>query len=243
MNQTPSGMSIASLILGILSLLLCCIGIGGILGIIGFILGLVVLVNKKSGTGLAITGIITSILGMLLSFIVVVGIINSPDEFSSSSAPPITAASSKSSAEESDSNVNETNAEKTTFGVGESAVQKDVIVTLNDVTESTGSKYVKPADGNVFVLAEFTFENNSDEEISVSSILSFDAYQDKYSTSTSFSALMAKEDAEQLDGTIAPGKKMKGVVGYEIPAEFQELEINVQLNLWSNKKMTFIYQK
>lgn len=133
--------------------------------------------------------------------------------------------------------------EKTTFGVGESAEQKNIIVTLNAVTESSGNDFIKPADGNIFALAEFTIENNSDKEINISSLLSFEAYQDGYSTSTSFSALTAKDGAEQLDGTIAAGKKMKGVIGYEIPSTYSELEINVQLDVWSNKKITFIYQK
>lgn len=133
--------------------------------------------------------------------------------------------------------------EKSEFGVGESAEQKNVIVTLNNVTESDGTDFIKPAEGNVFVLAEFIIENNSDKELNISSLLSFEAYQDGYSTSTSLSALTAKEGMEQLDGTVAAGKKMKGVVGYELPSDFSELEINVQLDVWSNKKITFLYKK
>ena len=136
-----------------------------------------------------------------------------------------------------------TAASENTFGVGESVEQKNVIVTLNGITESNGSTYNKPADGNIFVLADFTIENNSDKELSVSSMLSFDAYQDGYSTSMSLSALMEKGNNEQLDGTIAPGKKMKGVVGYEIPKDYKELEINVQLDIWSSKKIVFVYTK
>lgn len=83
MKQAASGMSIASLILGILSVLLCCLGLGGLLGLIGFILGLIVLIGKKGGTGLAITGVITSIVGILLSLLVIIGILNTPLESSS----------------------------------------------------------------------------------------------------------------------------------------------------------------
>ena len=55
--------------------------------------------------------------------------------------------------------------EKTVFLVGETAELKNVQVTLKSVTESTGSAYNKPADGNVFVLCEFDIANNSDSEI------------------------------------------------------------------------------
>ena len=57
----------------------------------------------------------------------------------------------------------------------------------------------------------------------VSSALSFDAYADGYSLSYSVNALMANKKT-QLDGTVAPGKKIKGVIGYEVPVEWKEIE-------------------
>ncbi len=120
---------------------------------------------------------------------------------------------------------------------------KDVIVTLNKVSESKGSEFNKPEDGNVFLLANFTIENNSDKELAISSLMSFDAYQDGFATSLSLSALIDKENEQQLDGTIAPGKKMKGVVGYEVPANYKQFEINVKIDVWSSKNIEFIYSK
>lgn len=132
--------------------------------------------------------------------------------------------------------------EDSSFGIGDTAEFKDIRATLTNITESNGSEFNKPSDGNVFVLAEFEIENNSEKELTISSIMSFDAYQDGYATSQSLTALLEKE-GEQLDGTIAPGKKMKGSIGYEIPADYKELEINLQLDVWSNKKIVFVYKK
>lgn len=126
------------------------------------------------------------------------------------------------------------------FAVGEAAQQKDVIVTLVGVTESTGSNFASPAEGNVFVLCEFNIENNSSKELSISSMLSFEAYCDDYACSFSFSALLAKEDKNQLDGTVAPGKKLNGVVGYEVPADWKELEVHFTPDVWFGKSMIFI---
>ena len=50
---------------------------------------------------------------------------------------------------------------QTRFGVGERVELNDVIVTLVSVTESKGSQYNTPTDGNVFVLCEFEIENNT----------------------------------------------------------------------------------
>lgn len=128
---------------------------------------------------------------------------------------------------------------KNTFYVGETAELKGVNVTLASVTESTGSTYNGPTDGNVFVLCEFEIVNNSDKEIAVSSMMSFEAYCDDYTCTYSLSALMEKGNKNQLDGTVAAGKKFNGVVGYEVPADWQELEIVFTPNFWSGKGITF----
>lgn len=108
--------------------------------------------------------------------------------------------------------------------------------------ESQGDQYFKPSEGNIFVMAEFEVDNNSDSEIVVSSALSFDAYADGYSLSYSVNALMANKKT-QLDGTVAPGKKIKGVIGYEVPVEWKEIEIHFTENVWSSNKMEFVIRK
>lgn len=128
------------------------------------------------------------------------------------------------------------------FEVGDTAEYRNVKVTLDSIVESNGSQFNSPSDGNIFLIATFIIENNTDSELAVSSMMSFDAYRDGYSTNLSLSALIEK-DGEQLDGTIAPGKKMKGSVGYEVPADYSEFEISYQSDLWSSKKFTFVYKK
>lgn len=129
---------------------------------------------------------------------------------------------------------------QTTFGVGEKVELNDVVVTLVGVTESNGSQFVSPADGNVFVLCEFEIENNTSGDVAVSSMLSFETYCDDYATNFSLTALMEKGNKNQLDGTVAAGKKFNGVVGYEIPADWKELEIKFTPNFWSGRDITFV---
>lgn len=132
--------------------------------------------------------------------------------------------------------------EQSQFGIGEGAEYKDVRITLMSYEESQGDQYFKPSEGNIFVMAEFEVENNSDSEIVVSSALSFDAYADGYSLSYSVNALMANKNT-QLDGTVAPGKKIKGVIGYEVPVEWKEIEIHFTENVWTSNKIKFIITK
>ena len=63
------GLSIASLVLGILSLLACCCYCGALFGIPGAICGAIAMAKKADGKGMAIAGLICSILGVLLCII------------------------------------------------------------------------------------------------------------------------------------------------------------------------------
>ena len=130
--------------------------------------------------------------------------------------------------------------DKNVFSVGEYAELRGVKVSLVSVTKSMGSDFNTPTDGNVFVLCEFEIINESEAEVSVSSMLSFDAYCDDYACSLSLSALLEKGNKNQLDGTVAPGKKINGVIGYEVPVDWENIEIHFTPNFWNGKDITFI---
>lgn len=128
------------------------------------------------------------------------------------------------------------------FKKGETAELNDVQVTMTDYKESTGSEYNAPTDGNVFLMSEFEIVNNTDREIAISSMISFEAYADDYALEYSVAALMEKE-GNQLDGAIAPGKKMKGWIGWEVPQDYKNVEIHFTDNVWSNNKFVFLIEK
>ena len=146
----------------------------------------------------------------------------------------------KNNAEESGGSQSEE--KETLFRMGEIAELNGVQVVLTDYNESKGSEFNTPEDGNVFVLGEFEITNNSDKEMSVSSALSFEAYADDYALNYSLTALMEK-DGNQLDGTIAAGKKLKGWIGWEVPQDYQKIEIHFTDNVWSSNKFVFLIEK
>ena len=71
-EQTPvqekkSGLAIASLVLGILSLIgFCCCGITVITAPLALIFGIISLAKKRSGTGMAVAGIVMAVLSILM---------------------------------------------------------------------------------------------------------------------------------------------------------------------------------
>ncbi len=132
--------------------------------------------------------------------------------------------------------------EKSEYGVGETATVNDVDITLVGAVESAGDDFFTPAEGNKFEILEFEIANNSDEEVAVSSIMCFEAYCDDYSTDVSYDGELAPEaeGKSTLDGTVAAGKKMNGIIAYEVPADFERLEVDVNLDVWSDEAIKFV---
>lgn len=62
--------AVVSMICGIIGLLTTCIGVGGLLCVAGLILGVIALAKNKPGTGYAVTGVITSTVGVIIFFII-----------------------------------------------------------------------------------------------------------------------------------------------------------------------------
>lgn len=67
-----TGFAITALVMGILSLLLCCCyGLGVVFAVIGLIFGIISLATKRGGKGMAITGVILSVITVVAVSIVV----------------------------------------------------------------------------------------------------------------------------------------------------------------------------
>ena len=109
------------------------------------------------------------------------------------------------------------------------------------ITSEGDDMFIKPDDGKEFVLCVFKIQNNSNKDLTISSMVSFEAYLDNSSINCDYLGTQTDEGKKynSLDGDIASGKKMEGVISYEVPKKWKNLEINVTPNVWSSKKITF----
>ncbi len=132
--------------------------------------------------------------------------------------------------------------QKTEFSVGETVELNDVQVTLSNAVTSEGGEYTKPDDGNEFLILEFDIANNSDSDIGISSMMNFEAYCDDYSINQDLLGLQAPEaeGMNQLDGSVAAGKKMNGVIAYQVPKDYKKFEVSVTPDFWSSKDIKFV---
>ena len=133
----------------------------------------------------------------------------------------------------------------TKYRLGDTVSYKNVAVTALNYTESKGGEFFQPADGNVYILVEFEIENNSDAEMTVSTLLHFTGYVDNYACVQDSSVIMflAESDFSSLDTTIAQGKKARGVVGFEAPKDWGNLEVYYKNNFWNDSDFSFIIEK
>lgn len=132
----------------------------------------------------------------------------------------------------------ETTAEEVAvFGVGDTvAVDDGIEMTILEASEyKSDNQFISPADGKIFYKVDVEISNNSGSDTSVSSMLSFEAYEDDYSIDESF----ASGIDDILSGDIASGKKIRGSLCYELNKDWKTLEIQYKPNVWLNKKIIF----
>lgn len=137
-------------------------------------------------------------------------------------------------------------AAKDTYSVGETADYNNVQIQLLNYEESSGNDWGAPAEGNVFVFVNLEVVNNTDSEISVSSMASFDNYCGDYKldySSNAFTALATDSEKQQMDGSIASGMRLNGYLCLEVPADWSSIEIHYSESIWSDSNIKFLITK
>ena len=110
-----------------------------------------------------------------------------------------------------------------TFKLGDIVDIGSFILVVNGVESSSGSDFVKPAEGNEFVVVDLSLENKLDESVVVSSLIQMslkDATGQKYDVNILASAAGG---ASTPDGELAPGEKLRGQVAFEVPSDAEAL--------------------
>ncbi|HAT4156624.1 Telomeric repeat-binding factor 2 [Clostridium perfringens] len=115
-----------------------------------------------------------------------------------------------------------------TFKVGDTIQTKDFKITVNKVETSEGGEFVKPKDSNEFIKVDITIENTSKEEQNVSSMIMFKVV-DK--DGRSYNQAIVEDQNGQLDGKVAPGRKMTGEYVVEVPKGATGLQLEFDSSL------------
>ncbi|MBY0755499.1 DUF4352 domain-containing protein [Clostridium sardiniense] len=118
-----------------------------------------------------------------------------------------------------------------TFKIGDTIEVKDFKIKVNKISVDNGGKIIKPEDGNEFVKVDVTVENISSEEKTVSSILMFKVV-DK--DGRECKQAITENQNGQLDGKVAPGRKITGEYAVQAPKGEKGLELQFDSSLLSS---------
>lgn len=126
--------------------------------------------------------------------------------------------------------------ERTEFYTNELVEIGDLVVSLNEVFESEGKEFFEPDEGNKYVIVDLTFYNTGSESYALSSMLGFELVDNEtYTYDTSWTAPLKGS----LDGTILPGRQLRGQVGFEIPEGSVATELLFDYDLFASGQLVF----
>lgn len=117
-----------------------------------------------------------------------------------------------------------------TFAIGDTVKLGDLQYTVHGVREVEGNEVFKPDEGKKWVAVEVTVENVGSEAQMVSSMAGFSLTDsDGYNYTPT---VLPVDTKGQLDGELGPGRKMRGELAFEIPAEAKGLELVIDANMF-----------
>jgi len=124
-----------------------------------------------------------------------------------------------------------------TYNVGDVIAMGTTTLTVNEVVYPAGDQFNQPNAGNKFLVVDLTIENKSATAISVSTYLQTslkDSAGQKYDVD-----LMASvaSGGSSPDGEIAPGEKLRGQVGFQVPENATGLVFVFDADVWGTGKV------
>ena len=218
-TNSSRGLAIASMVLGILGIVLSfCMGFGIILAIPGLIISIVALIKKQGG--MAIAGLILSIIALAISCFTSF-IIFKPADTTQTTNQPGSAITPKAT------ETRDKNNQKTEYGIGDHVEIKnkkgDVLYTIT-ITNISKNNYRNPyADSTVseVIDIEYTYENINNTTDLLVSYFTFKVYD---SNNTICSIYPSPSD--KVAQTIPKGSNCTAIVSYGLPAESNKIKID-----------------
>lgn len=190
--------------------------------LVGLILGIIALKQIKEkgeeGRGLAIAGIIISIVGMVFTLIlltlIIIGGVAANTELNDNAA-------------NSDSSIFDGEAETVESRLGRAFELDGTTVTVTNLRDyNSDSQYYQPEPGNKFINVDVEVKNNTTKDIALTDygMYVIDVGGNQYDSS--FDAVDL--DAKTLSGTLTAGNKVTGIVGFEVPAGAEIVKLHLK---------------
>lgn len=97
------------------------------------------------------------------------------------------------------------------------------------------NEFLQPKDGYEYWKFEFKFENVSDSDQSVSSMMDWECYADNSKVDQAWIG-----DDNGLDATLSSGRTTQGAIFFEVPTDAEKIELEYDINFWQSDKIVFV---
>lgn len=98
--------------------------------------------------------------------------------------------------------------------------------------------FVEAGENNKLIYFEFEFENIGTTDTSVG-YYDFDCYADGYEAKNS---MCTADNAMTSIATLSPGRRMGGIVVFEVPKNSETIEVEYETSFWTQDKAIFMYK-
>lgn len=97
------------------------------------------------------------------------------------------------------------------------------------------NEFTQPKEGYEYWKFEFQFENISDSDKTVSSMVDWECYADNAKVDQSWIG-----DNNGLDATLSSGRTTLGAIFFEVPVEAEKIELEYDISFFGNDKIIFV---
>lgn len=122
------------------------------------------------------------------------------------------------------------------FNVGDIVETEDLKITFVSAGQyQEDNEFMRPKDGYEYWRFEFQFENISDSDQVVSSMMDWECYANNSKADQTFIG-----DDNGLDATLSSGRTTNGAVFFEVPVGAESIELEYDINFWKDDKIVFV---
>lgn len=182
--------------------------------------------RKKQG-GMGCLGVILLVVGILIFLFAFIGMMGGSDSKDKNPQKVGEAESGDSTETEEPNNV---------FQVGDLVETDNFRITYESASEyEPDNEFLQAKDGYTYWEFKFKFENISDTDQTVSTLMDWECYADNSKVDQSWI-----ESDNGLDATLSAGREAEGAVYFEVPTDAESIELEYDINFWQSNKIIFV---
>ena len=130
----------------------------------------------------------------------------------------------------------ETQDKSNVFQVGDVVETEDFKITFVSAGKyKSDNEYITPKKGYEYWQFKFKFENTSDTDQNVSTMMDWECYADNSKADQQWIG-----DDSGLDATLSAGRQTEGTVYFEVPKDSKHIELEYDINYWQDNKIVFV---